>query len=116
MSRHRRRLPRPRPDKDRITFSSEHNPHWRRDLASSTMFMALASPAWLCTPRLWEHVDYARQLGLPFRIALLPGTVLPEGLFAGVVDLEIQPCDSPEEVEEYILAVLQQGRGGKGPP
>ena len=107
MSRPRR----PTPSTGSITFSSEHNPHWRRDLERCTIFFALASPAWVSQPRLWDHVDYARQLGLPFRIALLPGTVLPEGLFAGVQDLEIQPCATPEDVEAYVLAVVQHGRG-----
>ena len=92
-----------------VTFVSDRDEGWRQELEQSHIFIALVTPAWLCQPRLWEHVDYARQLGKPCRIALLPGTVLPEGLFAGVTDLEIQPCATWEEAQQYILTVLQHG-------
>jgi hypothetical protein len=111
MSRKRRRVHSPKPGKGRVTFVNEQDDGWREELAQSQVFMALASPAWLRQPRLWEHIDYARQLGKPFRIVLLPGTVLPEGLFAGVRDLEIQPCATPEEAYQYVRRVLQERPG-----
>ena len=110
MSRHRHRLRSPKPGKGSVTFVSQKTPYWRQELEHSTVFMALATPEWLRAPELWDHLDAARQLGLPFRIALLPGTVLPEGVFAGVTDLEIQPCQTDEDVKQYVMAVLQHGR------
>ena len=111
MSRHRRRIRSPKPGKGSVTLSSQENPSWREDLEHSNVFLALVTPEWLRSPELWEHLDYARQLGLPVRIALMPGTVLPKGLFAGVTDLEIQPCATNEDVQHYVMAVLQHGRG-----
>ena len=110
MGRHRRFIRSPKPGKGSVTFVSQKNPNWREELEHSNVFMALATPEWLRSPELWDHLDYARQLGLPFRIALMPGTVLPEGLFAGVTDLEIQPCTTNEDVQQYVMKVLQQGR------
>ena len=98
-----RRRPRP----PRVRFGSQTTRDWRAHIAQSAVFFALVSPAYLRTPRLWEHLAYARQLGKPIRVALIEGAVVPEGLLAGVDDLEIRVCTTPEEVAAYVLEVCR---------
>ena len=90
-----------------VIFRSQKSRDWREQIAQSAVFFALVSPTYLRTPRLWEHLDYARQLGKPFRVALIEGAEIPEGLLAGVDDLEIRVCHTPEEVAAYVLEVCR---------
>ena len=111
MSRQRRQRHHATTRTGRVTFVNERDDGWRQELERSDVFMALASPAWLQQPRLREHLDYARQLGKPFRILLLPSTVLPEGIFAGVDDLEIHRWTTPEDAYAYVQRVLHGPHG-----
>ena len=98
----RRRQRRPQ-----VLFGSDRMLDWREGITQSHVFFALVSPAYLRTPRLWEHIAYARDLGKPFRVALIEGAEVPEGLFAGVADLEIRVCATPEEVADFALEVCR---------
>ena len=97
--------------KGTVLFMDEHAGDWRQRIAASEVFMLLVTPEMLRSPRLWEHIAYAKQLGKPFRILLFDRTVLPDGIFAGVDDLEIFPCTTPEEAATYMQAVMQHGHG-----
>lgn len=86
-------------------FVSDTDEEWRTMIARSRIFFVLLSPVYLRTLRLWDHIAYARSLSKPFRVAVLDGAVVPEGLFAGVEDLDIRVCHTPEEVADYAMEV-----------
>jgi|ERR687888_531185 hypothetical protein len=90
-----------------VVFANEFTRNWKADLSSSQVFLCLLTPEYLRSPECWEHLQYARLLGKPVRVALIAGTVIPPGFFAGVQDLEIQPCASPKEVAAYAERVAR---------
>jgi hypothetical protein len=90
-----------------VLFGSDRMAEWQEGIAHSRVFFALVSPAYLRTPRLWDHIAYARELGKPFRVAVIEGAQIPDGFFAGVADLEIRHCATPEEVAAYALEVCR---------
>lgn len=87
-----------------VLFSDQYAHEWQRNIARSAVFFVLLSPHWLRTPRLWEHLDYARQLGKPIRVAVIDGAAVPAGLFDGVGDLQIQVCQTPQDVADFLSA------------
>jgi hypothetical protein len=90
-----------------VVFANEDTPNWKAELARSQIFMCLLTPAYLRSAASWEHLQYARLLGKPVRVALLAGTEVPPGFFTGVADVEIQPCATPKEVADYAKRVAR---------
>lgn len=90
-----------------VIFGSQDLVSWQQEIAQSAVFFCLLSPAYLRTPRLWEHIAYAKQLGKPCRVAVIEGAEIPEGLFSGVTDLEIRVCATPDDVHHFVLEVIR---------
>ena len=92
----------------KIKFGDENLRTWKKQIRKSHVFFVLLSPAYLRSERLKQHVEYARSLGKPFRVALIEGAVIPAELFEGVTDLDIRFCGTAEDVHEYVMEVLQE--------
>lgn len=91
----------------RVVLGDEHSDDWQRDIERARVFFVLLTPRWLNEPRLHVHLEYAKRLGKPVRVAVIEGTPVPAGLFAGIADLELHDCASPAEASAYVIAVVE---------
>jgi len=94
-------------ERDRF-FDGQAHGDWRRHIEESAMFVALISSHYLRDATCLAQAAYAKQLGKPFRIFVLPETRVPEDFLDGVQDLRYAVWVSAEQAAEQVTAWLDE--------
>jgi len=81
---------------------------WRRGIEQSRLFVALITSHYLRDATCLAQAAYAKQLGKPFRLLVLPGTQVPEDFLDGVRDLQMAVWVSAAQSAEHIAAWLNE--------